>query len=153
MDKLLELAIEIAIKAHKGSVDKQDKIYILHPIRVMVSVEAIEEKIVAILHDVVEDTDITFEDLVTYGFPSTIIDALKYLTRDEFTYLYPTCLNNNDVLKTTTDILSMREKFSVDDILLKKIARLRILRSIVFPITRRACMKILKNKLLRTKII
>lgn len=83
MDKLLELAIEIAVRAHKGSVDKQNKIYILHPIRVMVSVETIEEKIVAILHDVVEDTDITFEDLVTYGFPSTIIDALKYLTRDK----------------------------------------------------------------------
>lgn len=49
-----------------------------------------------------------------------MLSKLKYLTRDEFTYLYPTCLNNNDVLKTTTDILSMREKFSVDDILLKK---------------------------------
>lgn len=83
MDKLLELAIKIAVRAHKGSVDKQNKIYILHPIRVMVSVETVEEKIVAILHDVVEDTDITFEDLVTYGFPLTIIDALKYLTRDK----------------------------------------------------------------------
>ena len=45
---------------------------------------------------------------------------LKYLTRDEFTYLYPICLNNNDVLKMTSDILSSRTKFPIDDILIKK---------------------------------
>lgn len=83
MDKLLELAIEIAINSHKGSVDKQGKIYILHPLRVMFSLNTIEEKIVGVLHDVVEDTNITFDDLVNYGFTKDIICALKYLTRDK----------------------------------------------------------------------
>ena len=49
-----------------------------------------------------------------------MLSKLEYLTREEFTYLYPTCMNNNDVLKTTVDILSSRGKISVDDLLIKK---------------------------------
>lgn len=49
-----------------------------------------------------------------------MLSKLEYLTREEFTYLYPTCMNNSDVLKTTADILSARGKISVDDLLIKK---------------------------------
>lgn len=49
-----------------------------------------------------------------------MLSKLDYLTREEFTYLYPTCMNNNDVLKTTADILRSRGKISVDDLLIKK---------------------------------
>lgn len=49
-----------------------------------------------------------------------MLSKLEYLTREEFTYLYPTCMNNNDVLKTTADILSSRGKISVDNLLVKK---------------------------------
>lgn len=49
-----------------------------------------------------------------------MLSKLEYLTREEFTYLYPTCTNNNDVLKTTADILSARGKISVDNLLIKK---------------------------------
>jgi|GEM_PF-5307798 hypothetical protein len=49
-----------------------------------------------------------------------MLSKLEYLTREEFTYLYPTCMNNNDVLKTTADILSARGKISVDNLLIKK---------------------------------
>ena len=54
---MLGLAIKIAVNAHEGQTDKGGNPYILHPLRVMMSVESESEKIVAILHDVVEDSE------------------------------------------------------------------------------------------------
>ena len=79
----LERAIEIAVSAHKGQTDKGGNPYILHPLRVMMSLETDEEKIVGVLHDVVEDSDWTFEDLKSEGFSGQIIDALKSVTKNE----------------------------------------------------------------------
>ena len=77
----LERAIQIAVKAHAGAKDRGGKAYILHPISVMMRCETDEEKIVAILHQVVEDTDWTFEALREEGFTDTIIEALKTVTK------------------------------------------------------------------------
>ena len=77
----LERAIQIAVDAHAGVKDKGGKAYILHPISVMMRCETDEEKIVAILHDVVEDTDWTFEALREEGFTETIIEALETVTK------------------------------------------------------------------------
>lgn len=77
----LERAIEIARQAHAGQVDKGGADYIGHPLRVMEKCETEEEKIVGILHDVVEDSDWTFEMLETEGFPDEIIDALRCITK------------------------------------------------------------------------
>ena len=77
----LERAIQIAVEAHAGEKDRGGKAYILHPISVMMRCETNEEKIVAILHDVVEDTDWTFEALREEGFAETIIEALKTVTK------------------------------------------------------------------------
>ena len=79
----LERAIEIAISAHKGQTDKGGNPYILHPLRVMMSLESQAEKMVGVLHDVVEDSDWTFEDLENEGFPVDVIDALKSVTKNE----------------------------------------------------------------------
>jgi len=79
----LERAIEIAISAHKGQTDKGGNPYILHPLRVMISLESQAEKMVGVLHDVVEDSDWTFEDLESEGFPVEVIDALKSVTKNE----------------------------------------------------------------------
>lgn len=76
----IEIALEIALAAHKDQTDKGGHAYILHPLRVMHNVESDEEKIVAILHDVVEDSDFTFENLESRGIPSKCIGALKLLT-------------------------------------------------------------------------
>ncbi len=81
--ELLEKAIGIAVEAHRGKQDRYGAPYILHPLRVMGRVSTPEEKIVAILHDVVEDTRWTFEDLESNGFPPRIIEALKRLTKQE----------------------------------------------------------------------
>ena len=77
----IERAIQIAVEAHTGVKDKGGKAYILHPISVMMRCETDEEKIVAILHDVVEDTDWTFGALREEGFTDTIIEALKTVTK------------------------------------------------------------------------
>jgi len=80
---LLERAISIAVEAHSGQKDRNGAPYILHPLRLMCRVEAEEEKIVAILHDVVEDTDWTFKQLKEEGFSDRILEALDCLTKRE----------------------------------------------------------------------
>ena len=77
----LERAIEIATEAHKGQYDKAGNDYIGHPLRVMDMGRSEEEKIVGVLHDVVEDTDWTFEMLAAEGFSQDIIAALKCVTK------------------------------------------------------------------------
>ena len=77
----LERAIEIAAEAHKGQVDKAGNEYIGHPLRVMEMGKTLEEKIVGVLHDVVEDTDWTFERLEAEGFAPEVIAALRCVTK------------------------------------------------------------------------
>ena len=83
LGKTLEKAIMIATEAHKGQTDKAGKPYILHPLRVMGKMESTSEQIVAVLHDLLEDTSWTKEDLTREGFDDEIIQAVDHLTRDE----------------------------------------------------------------------
>ena len=77
----LEKAVGIAAQAHAGQADKAGAPYILHPLRVMLAVASLDERIVAVLHDVVEDTDWTFDRLRTEGFGEPILEALDAVTR------------------------------------------------------------------------
>ena len=80
----LERAIEIAVTAHKGQVDKSGAPYILHPLRVMMSLETEEERIVAVLHDVVEDCEEwPLERLRAEGLPEGLATALESVTRND----------------------------------------------------------------------
>lgn len=79
---MLETAIKLATEAHKGQVDKGGHDYIGHPLRVMNSVTHETDKIVAVLHDVVEDTPVSLSALQIV-FNSEIIDAIHYMTRSE----------------------------------------------------------------------
>lgn len=99
MQHLLEKAISIALAAHKGQVDKGGSPYILHPLRVMLSVETLNAKIVAVLHDVVEGSDITIDELRLAGFNEAILDAVQLLTRaDEVSYEdYTKNIKNNSL--------------------------------------------------------
>jgi GTP diphosphokinase / guanosine-3',5'-bis(diphosphate) 3'-diphosphatase len=78
----LERAIEIAAKAHAGQVDKAGEPYILHPIQVMLRVSGTEARIVAVLHDVVEDSAYTIEDLRKEGFSPPVLEAVAALTKE-----------------------------------------------------------------------
>lgn len=79
----LEKAIEIAARAHAGQKQKNGQPFVLHPLHMMFHVQSAEEQITAVLHDVVEDTGATFEEIERAGFPAAIIEALRLLTRTE----------------------------------------------------------------------
>lgn len=77
----LERAIAIAASAHAGQLDKGGQPYILHPLRVMLRVQTEQERIAAVLHDVVEDTPVTVEQLATEGFSPEVLAAVSALTK------------------------------------------------------------------------
>ena len=69
-------------EAHKEQVDKTDMPYVFHPFHLAEQMETEETTIVALLHDVVEDTDYTIDDLIKMGFDKTVTDAIALLTYD-----------------------------------------------------------------------
>ena len=77
----LERAIEIAALAHSGQTDKANEPYILHPLKVMFRVSSNDERIAAVLHDVVEDSDWTLNDLREEKFSSEVVAAIDALTK------------------------------------------------------------------------
>ena len=83
-EQLLELAIEMACSGHKNQSDKFGTPYIFHPLRVMQMGKTWDEKIVGILHDVIEDSPLySIKDLETLGFPPHIVEALVALNRKD----------------------------------------------------------------------
>lgn len=80
---MLEKAIEIAVEAHRGQIDKAGKIYILHPMRVMLRGKNETEMIVGILHDTVEDTPVTLDMLRMEGFSEEILAAISCITKEK----------------------------------------------------------------------
>ncbi len=78
---LLERAVEIALSAHTGQTQWDGRPYILHPLYVMSLVETDIEKMVAVLHDVVEDSEWTLDDLQSEGFPDEVVLAVSLLSR------------------------------------------------------------------------
>ena len=78
-----QIALELAVEKHKNQTDKAGNPYILHPLHVMENVNSKEGKIVAILHDIIEDTDITENYLLKIGLSKRIVDAVVALTRSE----------------------------------------------------------------------
>lgn len=80
---MINKALKIAISAHANQVDKGNQPYIYHPIRVALNCKTTDEKIAALLHDVVEDTPWTFERLGKEGFSKEVVDAVRCLTKKE----------------------------------------------------------------------
>ena len=78
---LEELAFEIAKTAHAGQTDKAGLDYILHPLQVAAEVTTDEEKAVALLHDIIEDTDVTASELLAKGLPDNVVEAVEALTK------------------------------------------------------------------------
>lgn len=83
MNPSLEDAIRLAVEAHHGQVDKVGQPYILHPLRVMFRLETEVERIVGVLHDLIEDTKYTPDDLRKMGYSEDILQALDAVTRRE----------------------------------------------------------------------
>lgn len=95
--KMLNLAIDVATKAHSGQKDKAGEEYIYHPLRVSEKCENMNEKIVAVLHDTLEDTYITSDYLKYLEFPPYIIEAVLSVTRkknESYDEFIERCKNN-----------------------------------------------------------
>lgn len=78
---MIDIALAIARKAHAGQVDKAGVDYIQHPLYVSSQVKTEQEKAVALLHDVLEDSDITAADLLAYGLSNEVVTAVQTLTK------------------------------------------------------------------------
>ena len=96
-----KLALKLCFAAHKDQQDKSGMPYVFHPFHLAEQMQTEETTIVALLHDVVEDTDYTLEDLAAMGFGPVVIEALSLLTHDEdVPYMdYVRTIKNNPVAK------------------------------------------------------
>lgn len=83
MNEVFETALEIALKAHKGQVDKNGVAYITHPLAVAAQLDSLELKTIALLHDTIEDTDVTAEYLLERGIPKELVEVVQLLTKPE----------------------------------------------------------------------
>ena len=78
---LLQKAIAVAVERHGSQTDRGGQLYVLHPLRIMMQMDTIEEKIVAVLHDVVEDTDITIDEVQDLCPSDNAFKAIIAITR------------------------------------------------------------------------
>jgi hypothetical protein len=102
----LDRALQLAVVAHAGQVDKEQHPYILHALRVMLGVTDPDARIAAVLHDVVEDTPTTLDDLRHAGFSDAVVEAVNCLTRpDNGTYA-------DYVVRCKTNALARQVKLS-----------------------------------------
>lgn len=81
--KLTKLALKLCYEKHHGQFDKSGIAYVFHPFYLASQMDDEDSICVALLHDIVEDTDVSFSDLEELGFPKQIIDALRLLTHDK----------------------------------------------------------------------
>lgn len=79
---LTKQALKLCFEAHRDQIDKSGMPYVFHPFHLAEQMDTEESTIVALLHDTVEDTDYTLQDLKALGFPSNVIDALALMTHD-----------------------------------------------------------------------
>lgn len=103
--ELIEKALEIATRAHKGQLDLDGKPVILHPLTVGLMGTCTDEIVAGFLHDVVEDSDYTFEYLLEQGIPAYIVDTLRLLTHSKTetydTYLERIVISGNRIAIAT----------------------------------------------------
>lgn len=114
----LERAIAIAAEAHAGQSDKAGAPYILHPLRVMLSVATLGEKVVAVLHDVLEDCPAwTLQRLRTEGFAEDILRGLSSVTKQEGEdYESFVCRASRNALGRAVKIADLRDNMDLSRI-------------------------------------
>lgn len=114
MQELLEKSIIFATEKHMGQVDKSGQPYILHPLRVMNNCPNIETKIVAVLHDVLEDTDTTKEDLLKF-LPEYLVNAIVAITKvDNEAYDDYLKRVGSDYYATQVKLMDLKDNMNLD---------------------------------------
>ena len=113
---LLYKTLELVLRVFDDKVDKGGLPYFNHLFKVYEKVSDYNEKIVALLHDIVEDTDITYDDLKEFGYDNIIIDALKVLTKKKGEY-YPDyidrIINSNDKLAMNVKLSDLKHNMDI----------------------------------------
>ena len=127
-----KLALKLCFAAHKEQTDKSGIPYVFHPFHLAEQMQSEETIVAALLHDVVEDTDYTLQDLAAMGFDPVVIDALALLTHDDATpYMdYVRAIKENPIaravkiadLKHNSDLSRLD---AVDEKALQRIAKYR----------------------------
>jgi len=127
---LIEQSLQIALDAYRGQTDKAGETYILHPLRLMARMDTKEEMAVALLHDVVEDSEYTSQMLKDKGISEDVVEAVVYLTkRDGESYedFTERVLENNLAAKIKKadieDNLNILRLEKVDEKDLKRVAK------------------------------
>jgi len=94
---LTKIALRIAYDAHQGQTDKAGLPYVFHPFHLAEQMETEDEVVLALLHDVIEDADVTLDDLRSQGFPEHVLTALSLLTHNDGSdYMaYVACIKGN----------------------------------------------------------
>jgi len=128
--EMVKKAAVLAFKAHEGQFDKSGYPYVMHPLHVAEGMTSEDSTVVALLHDVVEDTDYTFEDLRNEGFTEAQLEAVKLLTKDgnEDYFAYVERIKTNPIarevkigdLKHNSDDSRLKEKGPCEEERLKK---------------------------------
>ena len=122
-------ALALCFDAHKAQKDKSGMPYVFHPFHLAEQMKDEKTTVAALLHDVVEDTDISFDDLLAMGFETEIIDALRLLTHDEnidyFDYVKNIKLNPIAKVVKLADLshnsdLTRFEEFEIDERILER---------------------------------
>ena len=116
----LEDAIALAAKHFAGVSDKSGQPYVLHCIRVMMGVESLDAKMVGVMHDLVEDTSVTLDDLRSMGFGDSVVEGVDLMThRPEMSYLdYVLRLRENAIAREVK-LSDLRDNLSLDRVLLR----------------------------------
>ena len=107
--KLTKEAMKLCFKAHKNQVDKTNIPYVFHPFHLAEQMNDEYTTVIALLHDVIEDTDYTFEDLKEMGYPKEVIDALRLLTHEkEVPYMEYVSKIKENPLATSVKLADLR---------------------------------------------
>ena len=113
----LEDAIILATDAHRGQKDRNDEPYIMHPLRVAAQLWGYDERVVAVLHDVIEDTAVTLADLLDAGYPPHIVEAVDAISKrkdvDEPYSQYIQRVKKN-ALATKVKLADLRDNANLD---------------------------------------
>jgi (p)ppGpp synthase/HD superfamily hydrolase len=120
---LIERAIRRALEAHSGQKEENGRPYLLHPLRLMLRMDTEEEMAAAVLHDVVEDTNTTLEDLRAEGFPEEVLAAVALLTHDKRKVAY-----REYIERIAADPLARKVKLAdlEDNLNVQRLARLGV---------------------------
>ena len=113
MKNLLDKAIKIAVDSHSGQTSKNGDPYILHPLRMMFQLDMVEEKIVAVLHDTIEKTQVDYGYLEDAGFSEEILFAVDSLSRrpdEDYDYYIHRVSKNK--LATKVKVIDLNDNIS-----------------------------------------